>query len=56
VFGELGSMHGDKAVWKLLDRQSALVVDVPVTGAVPLDVDTWEEYEAVLAQAGEPVR
>ena len=25
------------------------VVDVPVAGAIPRDVDTWEDYEAVLA-------
>jgi molybdenum cofactor cytidylyltransferase len=49
AFGELAGLHGDKAVWKLLDRHAALVVDVPIPGAVPLDVDTWEDYEAVLA-------
>ena len=48
-FGELGSMHGDKAVWKLLDRHASEVVDVPIAGPVPRDVDTWEDYEAVLA-------
>jgi molybdenum cofactor cytidylyltransferase len=52
IFGELAEMHGDKAVWKLLDRHAAAVVDVPVPGLIPRDVDTWEEYEAVLAEAG----
>jgi molybdenum cofactor cytidylyltransferase len=51
VFGELAELHGDKGVWKLLDRRAAEVVDVPVAGTVPRDVDTWEDYEAVLAQA-----
>jgi molybdenum cofactor cytidylyltransferase len=51
VFGELAELHGDKGVWKLLDRRAADVVDVPVAGTVPRDVDTWEDYEAVLAQA-----
>jgi molybdenum cofactor cytidylyltransferase len=50
VFGELAALHGDKGVWKLLDRRSAGVVDVPVPGTVPPDVDTWEDYEAVLAR------
>ncbi len=50
MFGELSSMHGDKAVWKLLDRHSSEVVDVPIARSVPLDVDTWEDYEAVLAK------
>jgi molybdenum cofactor cytidylyltransferase len=51
VFGELTDLHGDKGVWKLLDRRAAEVVDVPVDGPIPLDVDTWEDYEAVLAQS-----
>jgi molybdenum cofactor cytidylyltransferase len=46
LFGELGALHGDKGVWRLLDRIS--VVDVPVPGPVPRDVDTWEDYEAVV--------
>jgi molybdenum cofactor cytidylyltransferase len=35
-------------VWKLLDRRAAEVVEVPVAGRIPLDVDTWEDYQAVL--------
>ena len=49
VFGDLAQLHGDKAVWKLLDRRAGDVVEVPVPGRVPRDVDTWEDYEAVLA-------
>lgn len=48
TFAELADLHGDKAVWKLLDRRGDAVVDVPVPGPVPLDVDTWADYEAVL--------
>lgn len=51
LFGELASLHGDKGVWKLLDRHGATAVDVPVDGRIPLDVDTLEDYEAVLAEA-----
>jgi molybdenum cofactor cytidylyltransferase len=51
MFGELAALHGDKAVWKLLDRHAADVVDVPVAGPVPSDVDTWEDYRAVVAAA-----
>jgi molybdenum cofactor cytidylyltransferase len=50
TFGELAGMHGDKAVWKLLDRRGDAVVEARIDGPVPLDVDTWEDYEAVLAQ------
>ncbi len=51
VFSDLASLHGDKAVWKLLERRSDEVVEVPTAGRVPLDVDTQEDYEAVLAEA-----
>jgi molybdenum cofactor cytidylyltransferase len=48
MFGELAELHGDKGVWKLLERRTEEVVDVPVAGRIPLDVDTWEDYQAVL--------
>ncbi|PZS09515.1 MAG: carbon monoxide dehydrogenase [Solirubrobacterales bacterium] len=51
VFGELANLHGDKGVWKLLDQRADDVIEVPVAGPIPLDVDTPEDYEAVLAQA-----
>jgi molybdenum cofactor cytidylyltransferase len=52
VFDELANLHGDKGVWKLLDRRAEEVVDVHVDGSIPPDVDTWDDYEAVLASAG----
>ncbi len=51
VFPELAALHGDKGVWKLLDRRASEVVDVPVAGPIPVDVDTWDDYEAVIASA-----
>ena len=50
TFGELETMHGDKAVWKLVDAQGpeADVVGVRISGPVPRDVDTWEDYEALI--------
>jgi molybdenum cofactor cytidylyltransferase len=51
TFAELGALHGDKGVWRLLDRRSADVVDVPVAGRIPIDVDTWDDYQAVLDEA-----
>jgi molybdenum cofactor cytidylyltransferase len=48
VFGDLASLHGDKGVWKLLDRRASEVVEVPVAGHIPRDVDTDADYEAVL--------
>jgi molybdenum cofactor cytidylyltransferase len=47
VFGELAELHGDKGVWRLLD-QRADVAEVEVAGPIPLDVDTPEDYRAVL--------
>ncbi len=51
VFRDLAALHGDRGVWKLLDRRAEDVVEVPVAGRVPLDVDTDEDYRAVLAEA-----
>ena len=50
IYPELAALHGDKGVWKLLDRHAEEVVDVPIPGPVPRDVDTDEEYRALLAE------
>jgi molybdenum cofactor cytidylyltransferase len=49
MFEALSNLHGDKGVWKLMDRFADEVVDVSVAGPIPRDVDTWEDYEALLA-------
>ena len=46
---ELAALHGDKAVWRLLEQRADDVVELPVPGTVPLDVDTDEDYRRVLA-------
>jgi molybdenum cofactor cytidylyltransferase len=51
VFGELADLQGDKAVWKLLERRAGDVVEVPIAGPVPRDVDTRADYDAVRAAA-----
>jgi molybdenum cofactor cytidylyltransferase len=51
VFHELASLHGDKAVWKVLESGRYEVVEVHQDGAVPLDVDTRDDYEALLSQS-----
>jgi molybdenum cofactor cytidylyltransferase len=51
AFGELEALHGDKGVWKLLDRAGDQVAEVAISGCVPRDVDTWADYEAVLEAA-----
>lgn len=52
VFGDLAQLHGDKAVWKLIESGSYPVLEVPIAGTVPLDVDTWDDYERLLAHHG----
>ena len=48
VFPALAELHGDKGVWRLLDQRASEVEAVPIAGPVPLDVDTPEDYQAVL--------
>jgi molybdenum cofactor cytidylyltransferase len=52
MFGGLGALRGDKAVWKLIDRLGDETVEVRVPGPIPRDVDTRADYEALLAAAG----
>jgi len=51
VFPALADLHGDKGVWRLLDERSAEAVEVPIAGPIPRDVDTPEDYQAVLDAA-----
>ncbi len=50
VFSELEQLHGDKGVWQLVESGRYSVTQVDVDGAVPLDVDTWDDYERLLAE------
>ena len=49
LFATLRGLHGDKAVWKLVTEPARpdAVARVSVEGPVPIDVDTWADYEAV---------
>jgi molybdenum cofactor cytidylyltransferase len=47
LFPTLRGLHGDKAVWKLVAAGGDAVAKVHVEGPVPIDVDTWADYEAV---------
>ncbi|ORV95332.1 carbon monoxide dehydrogenase [Mycobacterium interjectum] len=48
VFGELRELHGDKAVWKIVESGRHPVHELAVDGRVPLDVDTWEDYRRLV--------
>jgi molybdenum cofactor cytidylyltransferase len=43
TFADVGTLYGDKAVWKLMDRYRSAVVD----GPIPRDIDAWEDYKAL---------
>lgn len=49
TFDDLRALRGDKAVWKLIEQRGEEVAQVEVRGTVPVDVDTWDDYRAVLA-------
>lgn len=51
MFHDLKELHGDKAVWKLLESGDRPVTEVAIGGAIPLDVDTWADYERLLELA-----
>lgn len=45
TFEALRDLHGDKGVWRLIESGSWPIVEAAIAGGVPLDVDTWEDYE-----------
>lgn len=52
-FPELAALHGDKGVWKLLDRHPARIARVRVACPRPMDVDTERDYAVVRAALDE---
>ena len=51
LFDQLRQLSGDKAAWKILDAHPDWVRDVAVDHAFPEDVDTRQDYEALLREA-----
>jgi len=49
AFGELRGLHGDKAVWKLIEAHPERVSRVKIEAPLPPDVDTPEDYGLALA-------
>jgi len=53
AFADLRQLHGDKAVWKIVDKEpSTRVARIAVDVELPRDIDTWEDYDAVCAVFG----
>lgn len=52
-FPDLRALHGDKAVWKIIDREPPdRVHRVAIDRPLPPDIDTWDDYRAVLTILG----
>jgi molybdenum cofactor cytidylyltransferase len=49
VFRALGQLHGDKGMWKLIESGRFPVRELAVDTPVPIDVDTWDDYERLRA-------
>ena len=52
AFDDLAALAGRHAAWRLQERPAGDVVEVPVPGRLPPDMDSWADYEAVIAAAG----
>ncbi|MGZ4690224.1 MAG: nucleotidyltransferase family protein [Acidimicrobiia bacterium] len=53
AFPSLRELHGDKAVWKIVEREPASrVARIAVGQPLPHDVDTWADYERVCETFG----
>jgi molybdenum cofactor cytidylyltransferase len=52
AFPSLRGLHGDKAVWTLVDRGGQHVREVLMAQPLPGDVDTWPDYEAACRRLG----
>ena len=55
LFEQLVGLHGDKAAWKLVDANPDLVHSVEIDLPFPEDINTWNDFERLVA-AGEKVR
>lgn len=54
MFPDLAGLHGDKAVWKLIEAEPERARHVAVDRRLPRDVDTWDDYLAVCRELGLP--
>ena len=50
LFAQLVGLHGDKAVWKIVDQHPEWVREIVIDQAYPRDINTREDYEAVLKE------
>ena len=48
LFPQMMELHGDKAVWKMVDQHPEWVHEVPIDSPAPSDINTWEDYQRLL--------
>jgi len=53
TFPALAALHGDRGVWKLIERLGTAVARIDVPTPMPADVDTEADYQALLASTSE---
>jgi molybdenum cofactor cytidylyltransferase len=49
LFGELRQLRSDQDIWGVIRTGRHLVTEVDAAGNVPLRVETWEDYESLVA-------
>lgn len=54
LFNALIALKGDKAAWKLLDAHAEWVRAIELDRPLPPDINTWQDYRAVLASSASP--
>lgn len=52
AFPALRALHGDKAVWKIVDGETERVRRVEIDADLPPDVDTWDDYGEACRRLG----
>lgn len=50
MFEQLEGLHGDKAAWKLIEANSAAVLEVAIDLLFPDDINTAEDFERLATQ------
>jgi molybdenum cofactor cytidylyltransferase len=49
IFGELRKLRSDRDVWGLIRAGRHPITEVDVIGNIPLRVETWEDYQTLVA-------
>lgn len=52
AFPTLRDLHGDKAVWKIVEARPERVRHLVVDRPLPVDVDTWDDYLVACGDLG----